>query len=111
MTKSLDFVNEKRNLGLGNSAERDGGCGLLWELGTADVEGVESVCAIGAVLQEVFLRFRQFLSAFVFTLFCRLINGARGNLSTQARRSNNLRIVFKSYGHPTESSTMRTRCV
>ena len=43
---------------LGNSAEGDGGCGLLWEFGAADVEGIESVCAIGAVLQEVFLRFR-----------------------------------------------------
>lgn len=65
MTKSLDFVNEKRNFRLGNSADNDGRKVILWELGTADVEGVESVCAIGAVLQEVFLRFRKFLPSLV----------------------------------------------
>ena len=38
----------------------------LGEFGTSDIERVESVCAIGAVLQEVFFRFGEFLSAFVF---------------------------------------------
>ena len=66
MTKSLDFVNEKRNFRLGNSADNDGRKVILRELGTADVESIESVRAICAVLQEVFLRFRQFLSSLVF---------------------------------------------
>lgn len=39
----------------------------LWELGAADVEGIESVRAIGSVLQEVFLRSRQFLPSLVLT--------------------------------------------
>lgn len=71
MTKSKDFGNEKCKIKAehlsGNSAERDGGCGLLWELSAADREGIESVRAIGAVLQEVFFRFGEFLSAFILS--------------------------------------------
>lgn len=65
MTKSLDFVNEKRNFQLGNSADNDRRKVILRELGAADVEGIESVRAICAVLQEVFFCFGKFLSAFV----------------------------------------------
>ena len=35
--------------------------GVLWELGTADVESVESVCAVGAVPEQVFLGLGKFL--------------------------------------------------
>ena len=65
MTKSLDFVNEKRNSLLGNSADNDGRKVILGEFGTADVEGIESVRAIGTVLEEVFLRFGEFLPTLV----------------------------------------------
>ena len=65
MTKSLDFVNEKRNSLLGNSADNDGRKVILGELGTADVESIESVCAVGAVLEQVFLGLGEFLPTLV----------------------------------------------
>ena len=39
----------------------------MGELGATDVEGIESVRAIGTVLEEVFLRFGEFLAALVLT--------------------------------------------
>ena len=65
MTKSLDFVNEKRNSLLGNSADNDGRKVILGEFGAADVESVESVCAVGAVLEQVCLGLGEFLPTLV----------------------------------------------
>ena len=39
---------------------------MLWEFGTADVEGIESVGAVGAVLEQVFLGLGEFLPTLVF---------------------------------------------
>ena len=38
---------------------------MLWELLAADIEGVESVCAVGAVFEEVFFGFGLLLHGFV----------------------------------------------
>ena len=38
---------------------------MLWKFGTADVEGVESICAVGAVLEQVFLGRGKFLPTLV----------------------------------------------
>ena len=46
-------------------ADGDGGGGLLGEFGTPDVEGIESVCAVGAVLEQVFLGLGEFLPTLV----------------------------------------------
>ena len=46
-------------------ADGDGGSGALGEFGTADVEGVESICAVGAVLEQVFLGLGEFLPTLV----------------------------------------------
>ena len=43
----------------------DGGGGALGEFGTPDVEGIESVCAVGAVLEQVFLGLGEFLPTLV----------------------------------------------
>ncbi len=40
---------------------------MLWELFAADIKGVEGICAVGAVLQKVFFRFRLFFHGFVFS--------------------------------------------
>ena len=37
----------------------------VWKFLTAYVERIERICAVGAVLEEVFFRFGKFLSAFV----------------------------------------------
>ena len=38
---------------------------MLGELGATDVEGIESVCAVGAVLEQVFLGLGEFLPTLV----------------------------------------------
>ena len=38
---------------------------MLWELLAADIEGVEGICAVGAVLQQIFFRFGLLLHGFV----------------------------------------------
>ena len=40
---------------------------MLWELFAADIEGVEGICAVGAVLEEVFFGLRLLLHGFVFS--------------------------------------------
>ena len=39
--------------------------GVLWEFWTSYIEGIESVCAIGAVLEQVFLGLSEFLPTLV----------------------------------------------
>ena len=39
--------------------------GVLWEFWTSYIEGVESVCAVGAVLEQVFLGLGEFLPTLV----------------------------------------------
>ncbi len=39
---------------------------VLWEFFSSDVEGVEGVCAVGAVFEEGFFRFGEFFAGFVF---------------------------------------------
>ena len=39
---------------------------MLWELFAADIEGIEGICAVGAVLQKVFFGLWLLLHAFVF---------------------------------------------
>ena len=38
---------------------------MLWELLAADIEGVEGICAVGAVFDEVFFRFGLLLHGLV----------------------------------------------
>ena len=39
----------------------------IWKFLAADVERIESVCAVCAVFEEVFFRFGKFFAAFVFS--------------------------------------------
>ena len=63
--KSVSTKKTHRVRFLEYPADRDGGGGLLWKFGTADVESVESVCAVGAVLEQVFLGLGEFLPTLV----------------------------------------------
>ena len=63
--KSVSTKKTHRVRFLEYPADRDGGGGLLGEFGTADVEGIESVCAVGAVLEQVFLGLGKFLPTLV----------------------------------------------
>ena len=38
---------------------------MLWELLAANIEGVEGICAVGAVFEEIFFRFGLLLHGFV----------------------------------------------
>ena len=63
--KSVSTKKTHRVRFLEYPADGDGDGGLLGELGTADVEGVESLCAVGAVLEQVFLGLGEFLPTLV----------------------------------------------
>lgn len=39
---------------------------VLWKLLTSYKEGIEGVCAVGAVFEEGFFRFGEFFAVFVF---------------------------------------------
>ena len=65
--KSVSTKKTHRVRFLEYPADGDGDGGLLGELGATDVEGIESVRAIGTVLEQVFLRFGEFLAALVLT--------------------------------------------
>ena len=39
----------------------------IWKFFAADVESIESVCAVGAVFEEVFFTLGKFFAAFVFS--------------------------------------------
>ena len=59
--KSVSTKKTHRVRFLEYPADGDGGGGALGEFGTADVEGIESVCAVGAVPEQVFLGLGEFL--------------------------------------------------
>ena len=40
---------------------------MKWEFLTAYVEGIECICAVGAVFEEVFFALGKFLAAFVLS--------------------------------------------
>ncbi len=43
-------------------------CIVVWEFFATDVEGIESVGAVSAAFEQVFLRFGEFLAGFVLTI-------------------------------------------
>ena len=51
---------------LQNSRCRESKAFSIWEFFTADVEGIKRICAVGAVLEEVFFGFGELFSGFVF---------------------------------------------
>ena len=63
--KSVSTKKTHRVRFLEYPADGDGDGGLLGELGATDVEGIESVCAVGAVLEQVFLGLGEFLPSLV----------------------------------------------
>ena len=64
--KSVSTKKTHRVRFLEYPADGDGGGGLLGEFCAADVESIESVCAVGAVLEQVFLGLGEFLPTLVF---------------------------------------------
>ena len=63
--KSVSTKKTHRVRFLEYPADGDVGGATLGEFGTADVESIESVCAVGAVLEQVFLGLGEFLPTLV----------------------------------------------
>ena len=52
---------------LHHPTQRDRVCVMLREFLTADIQCIESICAIGTMLQQVLLRFRLFFHGLVLS--------------------------------------------
>ena len=59
------YINVNIGVFLRYSRHGEGESVVVWELLAADIEGIESVGAVGAVFEQVFLGFGEFLPGFV----------------------------------------------